>query len=180
MTTDFTVSPDSLSTERVTYRAFVKQDTDGTIDKIIAKAESADGKNWEKAVKDGFTQFNENTFTRYTVKTEKGFHHLVPDEKQRLYIIQAGLNYVQNAGANQYSVEVKDGTNTKEVAPEPAHNGEEIDLRDHINTPTERRALTPEEKLQRLVASLNLPADQMAALLAHAAKSLPAQEEVEA
>lgn len=173
------VSTGSLSTEKVTYKAFVKLAEDGTVDKIAAKAETADGKNWEKMEKEGWLLFNENSFTRYTVKDESGFHHLVKDPKQRMYIIQAGLNYVQNAGCNQYSVEIQDGTNTKEVTAVPAHNGEEIDLIEHINTPTERRSLTAEEKLARLVASLNLPADQVAALLAHASKNLAVQTEDE-
>lgn len=169
----------ALSTEKVTYRGFAKFNDKGEITETRAAAEAQaktpDGVpvNWQKLLDNGWTQLNENEFIRYTVKTESGFHMLVPSEEQRLYIIQSGLNYIQNAKANSAMVALKEGTT------EPESNMETIDLREGINEPPSRRSLSDQQKLEKLLAGLNLSKEQKAALLLSLAQTVSAEPEVE-
>lgn len=181
----------ALTTEKVTYRKYVKLDTDekgNTIvkeKKLQAEAQAkvpADSKdypdsigisvNWAKLEKEGYTLFSENEFTRYTVKSEDGFASLVPDEAQRVYIIQSGLNYLQNAKANG----LMDETEENNPVPTPSYQQATIDLRDAINEPPTRKSLTDMEKLERTIASLNLSPEQTADLLMTLAKAQSEKE----
>lgn len=183
----------SVSTEKVTYRAYVQLDTDKdgkTVIKKIksqAEADKKDSKtglsiNWQKLEdekdKEGnslWTLFNENEFTRYQVKDEAGFEQVVPDVNQRVYIIQCGLNYIMNAKANAAMTALKDGT----PEPEPLFNQNTIDLRVgvgedgaySINEAPSRKSLTDLDKLiKNLVAmGLTTPEQQEPILLALAA-----------
>ena len=159
------VDSGDLTTDKTTYRAYAKYDEKGEITDIVAKAEVKDQVNWKKLEAEGWNQFNENVMIRYTVKSLVAAQHLIPDEGQLVYIIQTGINYIQNSKANALAVEVKEGTEK-----EPAYNQEEIDLREWINLPPSKRALTPLEKLERLLASLGLDPAAKAALLGQAAK----------
>jgi len=172
--TGVTSSSGDLSTEKVTYRAYVKFKEDGTIADIQAKAQVKDETNWKKLEAEGWVQFNQNDFIRYNVKTMAAAELLVPDEAQRVYIFQAGLNYLQNAKANKKSVEVKEGTDTVNVQAEPVYNDDEIDLQESINEPPERRSLSPLEKLQKLLSGMNLSQDAKNELLVEAAKQMAA------
>ena len=159
------VDSGDLTTDKTTYRAYVKYNEKGEIIDIVAKAEVKDQINWKKLEADGWAQFNENVMIRYTVKSLAAAQHLITDEGQLVYIIQTGLNYIQNSKANAKAIEIKEGTEN-----EPAYNMEEIDLREDINLPPAKRALTPLEKLERLLASLGLDPAAKAALLGQAAK----------
>lgn len=180
-------STGALSTEKNTYRKYVKFGTDEKGNRIVAEkkvqaeAQAKDSKtglskNWQSLENDGFEVFSENEFVRYTVKSEDGFAHLVPDEAQRVYIIQSGLNYLQNAKANGYMDEVQENT----PEPTPAYNQETVDLRDAINEPPTRKSLTDMEKLEKTLALLNLTPDQKAELLLSLAKSQVAADEAAA
>jgi hypothetical protein len=171
--TPTTTGTGDLTTEKVTYRTYVKFAEDGTIDKIVSKAQVKDDANWAKLEKDGWTKFNQNDFIRYTVKSLDAAKLLIPDEKQLVYIFQAGLNYLQNSKANAVNVEIKDGTDTKDVPAEPMYNDEEIDLREAINTPPERKSLSPMEKLEKLLASF--PPEVRAALMSEAQNRMDRQ-----
>lgn len=170
----------ALSTEKITYRGFAKFNEKGEITETRAAAEaqakdaeSGVAVNWKKLLDNGWTQLNENDFIRYTVKTVQGFHMLVPSEEQRLYIIQSGLNYIQNAKANAAMVALKEGTT------EPESNAETIDLREGINEPPSRRSLSDQQKLEKLLAGLNLSKEQKAALLLSLAQTVSAEPEAE-
>jgi len=171
----------SISTEKVTYRAYIKTsaDKDGkpVIDKLQAKAasgkldkESGLPENWARAEKEGMTVFNENEFVRYAVKTKDAAALLIPDETQYMYIFQAGLNYLQNAKANAVSVAQKEGT----PEPEAEFNGLTIDLRigtdnegtNSINEAPTRRAQTDEEKLIKMLKASNKTDEQIQQILA--------------
>lgn len=168
-------STGSLSTEKQTYRAYVKFDEKGEISDIKAKAEAAKQANWKKLEENGYVQLSENDFIRYNVKTEEGFHLIVPDPEQRVYIIQCGLNYIQNAKANAAMVALKEGTQ------EPEYNQQTIDLREGINETPSRRSLSDLEKLEKLMAGLNLTAEQKKEMLLALASSVASEtEEVEA
>jgi hypothetical protein len=142
----------------------------GEIDTLNAKAESANQQSWKKLEASGATQWNENEFIRYVVHSEDGFNMLVPDPTQRVYIIQAGLSYIQNSKANGLMVERKEGDEQS-----PAYNGETIDLREYINEPPTKRALTDQQKLERLVKSMGLNGDEMNVLFGELAKKFAAQ-----
>jgi len=159
------VAAGDLSSDKSTYRGYYKSNDKGEITELVAKAEVKDQVNWKKLESEGWQQFNENVVIRYTVKSLAAAQHLIPDEGQLVYVLQTGLNYIQNSKANALAVELKEGSET-----EPAYNGEEIDLREAINIPPSKRALTPLEKLERLLAGLGLDASAKAALLAQAAK----------
>jgi hypothetical protein len=172
-TTDQAVSTGTLSTEKVTYRGFAKFDDKGKISEVNAKAESGqknekgEPKNWAIMTEKGYTQLNENEFVRYTVKSEEGFALLVPDEQQRLYIVQAGLNYIQNSKANGFMVELEEDGVT------PSSNGKTIDLKEAINEPPSKRSLSPQEKLLKTINSMGLTKEQAIALFQQLAAGLP-------
>lgn len=182
-TSTATIDTGALSTEKVSYRSGIKTSTDANgktvVEKIQAKAASAKlGKrngpeNWEKMEDEGFTTFSENEFIRYTVKSLDGFVHLVPDAAQQLYILNAGLGYIQNAKSNSMMVEMVDNA----PEPTPVHANETIDLREAINEEPTRKMLSNEEKLQKLIAGLGLTPEQTAALLMSAAQTLGGEEE---
>jgi hypothetical protein len=198
-----TVSPavdtGALSTEKVTYRAYVQLGTDKdgktVIEKIKSQAEAdkKDAKtgvsvNWQKLEeakdKEGnplWTLFNENEFVRYKLAEVSAFDALVPDKTQQLYIIQCGLNYLMNAKANGAMTALDEG----KPEPTPLFNQNTIDLRTgvgdageySINEAPSRKSLTDLDKLiKNLVAmGLTTPEQQEPILLAlAAAKSLEA------
>lgn len=179
-TTDQAVSSGSLSTEKVTYRGYAKYNEKGEVDVFNAKAESAQKdektgvpKNWQTLADKGYTQHNENEFVRYSVKSEAGFHLLVPSEEQRVYVIQAGLNYIQNSKANGYMAELEEDKTT------PSHNNETIDLKDAINEPPSKRSLTPQEKLLRTLTAMGLSKAEAIAMFAQVSGELPDAAETE-
>jgi len=159
---------DSLTTEKVTYRGYAKVNEKGELEGYQAKAEVANQVNWKKMEAAGNTLINTNEFTRYILKTMKGFELLVPSEEQRLYISQAGLNYIQNSKANGYMNDFAEDKIT------PVNNDQTIDLREGINDPPQKRALTDQEKLERLVKSMGLSAEDMQKMFADLAKNFAA------
>lgn len=163
----------NFATEKVTYRSYVKLNDKGEIDSINAKAEAANQASWKKLEASGATLWNTNEFIRYIVHSDDGFKMIVPDEAQRLYIIQAGLNYVQNSKANAYMVEPTGAEGAD--ASSPKYNNETIDLKDAINDPPSKRALTDQQKLERLVKSMGLSGDEMQTMFAELAKRFAAQ-----
>lgn len=177
MSTNSTPVTGNLSTEKVTVRTYVKYGADGLIAEKRTQAQTKDGKNWEQNEKDGFILFNENEVIRYTVKDLEAAQMLIPDEKQLVYILQSGLNYLQNAKANAACSEIAENTNVKvgdnTVPAEPAYNGEEIDLREAINTPPQRTSQSPLEKLEKLLAGFD--PETRAMLLKQAAHSMAVQ-----
>jgi len=157
----------SLIQEKVTYRTYVKLNDKGEIEeknsKQEASAKNKDGlaKNWEKLEEKGYTVWNENEFLKYTVNSVAGFNELVPDEEQRVYIIQAGLNYVQNAKANVKMTETVEGDDNT-----PAYNGRTIDLKDEINKEPSKRSLTDLQKVERTLKGMNLSAEEFRNMMA--------------
>jgi hypothetical protein len=177
MSTTGAVPTGNLSTEKVTVRTYVKLKEDGTIADRRTQAQTKDGKNWKELETAGWTQFNENDVVRYTVKDLDAAKTLVPDEAQLIYIFQSGLNYLQNSKTNALCGEVKEGTDTKDVPAEPSYNGEEIDLREAINTPPQRTSLSPMEKLEKLLAGF--APEVRAALIAQAQATMASQAQPE-
>jgi hypothetical protein len=193
--TDAIETTGALTTEKFTSRKYVKLGTDDKGNTIVtdtkiqteAQAKVTDPKsdkigmavNWAKLEEAGYTLFSENEFVRYTVKSVEGFQHLIPAEDQQVYIIQAGLNYIQNAKSNKLMDETIEGA----PEPTPASNQETIDLRESINEPPTRKLLTDMEKLQKLLSGLNLTAEQKKDLLVSLAATqveVAEQEGVEA
>jgi hypothetical protein len=158
----------ALSTEKVTYRGYAKFNEAGEVTSLNAKAESAGQVSWKKLEEAKATKLNENEFIRYTINSIEDFKALVPDEQQLIYIAQAGLNYVQNAKANGYMLEMLEDA----AAPNtPKYDGQTIDLREAINDPPSKRSLTDNQKLIKLLKSTGLDAAGIAALLGEAAKA---------
>jgi len=168
----------ALSTEKTTYRGYAKLNEKGEIESLNAKAESNGQVSWNKLEAAGAVLINENEFVRYTISSIEDFKALVPDEAQLIYIAQAGLNYVQNAKANAYMVDLEEDNIT------PKYNGQLIDLKEAINDPPSKRSLTDQQKLEKLLKSTGLDAAGIAALLGEAAKrfaeapELPAATEI--
>jgi len=164
----------SLSQEKVIYRGYVTLKEDGGIKDFNAKQESVKNLSWTKLEKDGYQQWNQNEFIKYTVNSDEGFNLLVPDETQRLYIIQAGLNYLQNSKANAFMAARQETAGNENS---PTYNDQVIDLREAINEPPSKRALTDQQKLERLVKQMGLSGDQMALMFAELQKrfAAPAQ-----
>jgi len=161
----------SLTQEKVTYRGYAKLDEKGVITDFNSKQESVKNASWEKLEKSGYTLLNQNEFIKYTVNSDDGFKLLVPDEAQRLYIVQAGLNYVQNSKANTFMSERQEGAGNEN---NPAYNEQVIDLRDAINEPPSKRALTDQQKLERLVKQMGLSPEQMGVMFAELQKRFAA------
>src|SRR5215472_8672620 len=106
----------ALSQEKVTYRGYAKFDDKGVITDFQAKGESAKNAAWDKLEKSGYTLLNSN----------EGFQLLIPELEQRLYIVQAGLNYLQNSKANGFMQERQEGAGNENS---PKYNDQVIDLR---------------------------------------------------
>lgn len=155
----------NVTFENITYRGYVKLNDKGEIDTLVAKAEVANQTNWRKLEAAGYQLWNENEFKKYIVQSDDGFKLLVPDEAQRLYIIQAGLNYIQNSKANAYMVERKEGDDNS-----PKYNSEPIDLKEAINDPPSKRALSDSQKMERLMKSMGMSDAEMHAMLGELAK----------
>jgi len=181
------VESGAITTEKQTYRSYVQlgADKDGKtiVEKIKSQAEAAAknkngvATNWakleEEKDKDGnpvWQLFNENEFIRYTVKSLDAFTTLVPEEAQQIYIIQSGLNYLQNAKANGAMTAMKDGA----PEPTPLFNQETIDLRVgvgengeySINEAPSRKSLTDVEKLEKMLAAMGYAPEQVQVALA--------------
>jgi hypothetical protein len=177
----------ALTQEKLTYRKFVKLGTDAqgatTIEKKAVKSESDkkepalldDGTpnphagvavSWAGPTKEGFTLFNENDFIRYQVKSWAGAETLVPDEAQRVYIFQYGLNAIQTARAIGFMDELKEG----ESEPTPVHDGEVIDLKDSINEQPQRRSTSEIDKFVKqadaYLAAMGIPESARAETIA--------------
>ncbi len=172
-----------LTQEKLAYRKFVKLGTDAdgktTIEKKAVKSESDkkepekldDGTpnphagvavSWAAPAKEGLTLFNENEFIRYQVKSWTGVETLIPDEAQRIYIFQYGLNAIQTARAIGFMDEVK----AEAGEPTPVHDGETIDLITAINEPPTRKTTSDIDKLVKQLNAMGVPADKQADFLA--------------
>jgi pyruvate/oxaloacetate carboxyltransferase len=176
------VESGSLGTQKVTSRAYIKISDKGEIEDIQAKAETEAKNdkglsvNWARMEEKGWTQFNENEFIRYIVKDQAGFEALVADPAQRIRIIQAGVDYIQNSRANAMSKEIKEGTGGKdEPTAEPAYNGETIDLKEAINTQIEKRSVDQWEKLRRQLAAMGLDEAAQKVFISQVAQQRAAQ-----
>lgn len=184
-------STGAISTEKTTYRRYVKFGTvvDGDSTKTtikeqrVAQESSAKDKEtglpraWADAEKEGLVVFNENTATTYNVKSQEGFETLIPDPEQRLYIINAGLNNIQTAKVQAFMKANKEGA----AEPTPEFNQVDLDLRVGLGDDQEysiqiapqRRSLSDQEKLEKTLKGLNLSPDQLQQLLLSVAASLP-------
>jgi hypothetical protein len=176
--TDAVETTGALTTEKFTSRKYVKLGTDDKGNTVItdtkiqaeAQAKVTDPKspyvgmavNWAKLEEAGYTLFSENEFIRYTVKSVEGFQHLIPAEDQQVYIMQAGLNYIQNAKSNKLMDELLEGA----PEPTPASNQETIDLREAINEVPKRQSLTGLEKLLKMLPNISLTDDERKNLIA--------------
>ena len=189
-TTSVDMSTGALSTDKTLYRGYAKLGTvtDGDTTKTVlserrimqetaAKDKNSGlSQNWQKAEDDGLIVFNENEIISYSVNSQEGFELLIPDEAQRLYIINAGLSQIQTAKAQAFMKAVAEGA----AEPTPEFNSVTLDLRVGIgdegeysiqNAP-QRRTLTDQQKLEKTLKGLNLPVDQLEALLLSVASSL--------
>jgi hypothetical protein len=181
----------AVSTEKVTYRAYVQTETDKdgktVVTKIKAQAEAdkKDAKtgvsvNWQKLETEGWSLLNENEFVRYQIKSLDGFKTLVPEEAQQTYIIQCGLNYIMNAKANAAMTTLVDG------APEPTakFQSETIDLRVgvgedgefSINEAPSRKSLSDVDKLVKQLRAMGIADDQIEGVLTAMAAAKAASE----
>ena len=189
-TSSVDMSTGALSTEKTTYRRYVKLgtvtegDTSKTViteQRILAETSAKDKKtglaqNWQKAEDDGLILFSENAVITYTAKTLEGFDALIPDADQRLYIFNAGLSTVQTAKANAFMK-----SNVENAAePTPEFNQSDLDMRVGIGEDGEysiqvapqRRSLSDQEKLEKTLKGLNLSTADLEALLLQVASSL--------
>ena len=158
----------SISTTLVEYRTYGVVDAKGNFVGVDAKnpsvlSQTATGKNWEAAQKAGATALNTNQFKFYSLSDESALSTLVADPKQRLYIIQKGLDAIQTAAANRLQTELQEKKD-KDEADQYMYNDETIDLREAINRPPEKKNLTPMEKFERALGVI--PQDQLAAFMA--------------
>jgi len=145
------------------YKALGTKNSDGTAGKLLETprilAETQDKKAWAKAEEDGNTRLSENTYVFYTLETLDGFSELIPDEEQRLFIVNKGIQALQTQKANQLQAEL-DETETLF-----AHDGETIDLRDYLNeSPKRKVGGSPLKKLAGMLGQLS--AEDLAKLIA--------------
>ncbi len=173
----------ALTQEKLTYRKFVKFGTDAdgktTIEKKAVKSESdkkepeklEDGTpnphagvavSWTGPAREGLTLFNENEFIRYQIKSWAGAETLIPEEAQRVYIFQYGLNAIQTARAIGFMDEIKEEAGE----PTPVHDGETIDLVTAINEPPARKVTSDIDKLIKRLNAMGISADKQADFLA--------------
>ncbi len=184
------ISAGSISTDKSVYRRYVQfgtiteGDSTKTIIKeqrIMQEAAAKDKKtglaqNWQKAEDDGLELFNENEVISYAVNSEDAFTLLVPDAEQRLYIINAGLGNLQTSKAQSFMKAMQENT----TEPTPLFDGVTLDVRVGISDDGEysiqnapqRRTLTDQQKLEKLLKNMKLSPDQLQAMLLSAASSI--------
>jgi hypothetical protein len=195
----------SITSEKVTYRRYVKYGTDSDTGKTViketrilaetdkkapAKLKNGDPNplsglsvNWATAEEEGFSLFSENEVVSYDVKSFDGAAFLVPDEAVRLYIFQVGLSSVQTARANGIMKAIKEGT----PEPEPEFNAASIDLRvgtddegsNSINRAPARRSMSDLDKLIKQLTAMGIPPERQAAVLAALVASQTPEENQE-
>jgi hypothetical protein len=184
----------SIGTAKQTIRRYVKYDTypesagpelagktfisEQTILQETAKKDKDTGlsDNWAKAEKEGFTLFSENEVITYQVKSQEGFELLVPDETQRLYLIQVGLDSIQGARSQVFMKANKEGA----VEPTPEYNDYTLDLRAGVgedqeysfNRAPSRKSLTDEEKLMKMLAATGMSKEAAATFLLSMAENM--------
>lgn len=151
------------------YKALGTKNSDGSAGKMLDTprilAETQDKKAWAKAEEDGNTRLSENVYVFYALETLDGFEELIPDEEQRLFIVNKGIQSLQTQKANQLQAEL-DESETLFV-----HDGETIDLREYLNESPKRKVggsplkklagmlgQLSQEDLAKLLAGLNLQA----------------------
>jgi len=104
----------------------------------------------------------EQTFGFNKAATPEGFAIAVPDPEERVIIFNAGLVQRARAKATQLLKALDDAGNPEFEPVEGTY-----DLSEIINTPLQRRNLTPTEKLERaIMATGGLSKEQAAALIA--------------
>lgn len=162
-----TSSNEHITTSLTTYRTYGVYNEKGAA--VGAKganpavlSETQTHKNWDAAEAQGATVLNQNQYKFYTLADESALAVLVPDATQRLYIIQKGLDAIQTAAANKLQTELQDKKD-KEDPDVFMYNEEVIDLRDSINTPPQKKNLTPLEKFNRALGVVN--SDELAGLI---------------
>ena len=166
-----------ITTNSVTYRTYGVFDEKGQVKGVKTAnpsvlSQTATGKNWDEAEKNGATRLNENAFKFYTLNDIAGFETLIPSPEQRLYIVQKGIDAVQTAAANAAQTEMKDKA-SKDDPDEFFYDGETIDLREALNTPPKRKNLSDEDKFMKAVGVLN--PDKVLAMLEAYKRQLEAQ-----
>lgn len=179
----------AITTQKITYRRYVKTAvdkdgktviTDSAIQAASQKSDKDTGipENWARLERDGYSLFSENDAVFYTVKTEEGEQHLIPDSTQRLYFFQTGLDNRQGAIVQSKMKEL----DTSSTEPAPMYNQETFDLKEDINEPVSKQRLDPVEKIKRQITALGLsPEEIQQVLLAVAASTAAAaaSEEVQ-
>jgi hypothetical protein len=143
-----------ITTEKKTYRTYGTIDANGLPVEPKVKRETADGKTWAALEASGKSVLAENVAITYILEDESAFPDLVPDPEQRRYIIQKGIEYIQNT-----SVKVLGDFN--DTTGEFNYNGQEVDLRPFLNEPPSRTRKTELQKVTALLPNLN-PADAAA------------------
>lgn len=178
--TNNNLSTDKATGEKATHRAYWKivhkKNKEGVeIEELViqAKAESANQANWKKLEAAGYQLLNENSFTRYTVKSETALEDLIPEASQRIYLVQSGINYVMNSKQNGFATEIQPNTGVLGadghiIPPVPVHNNEEIDLRASINEPPGRRVLSPQERMIKEFQKYGMSPEALQKMLADA------------
>jgi hypothetical protein len=181
----------AISTEKVTYRRYVKLEADAegktTIKetRILAEtdkkvpAKDAHGNpsvnaglsvNWAKAEEDGLTLFSENEAVTYDVKTKDGIEILNPDPAIQLYIYQTGLATIQTARVQAFMKALVENA----AEPTPEFNQVTLDLRVGVgddgeysfNKAPSKRGLSNEEKLVKQLTAMGVPPERQQAVLA--------------
>lgn len=156
-------STGAITTEKRTSRKYVKMNKEtGEVTSVKIDGEVANQTTWKAREEAGYVQVSENDFIYYKLTDDAAFSTLVPDAAQRLYVINAGLQYIQNGKISR----LMKATNTEKAPLDPKYNGQTIDLASYINEEPQRRTLTDIEKIKRLLDSLGIPEAQQAAALA--------------
>lgn len=153
-TKDTANSSANITAERIVYRTYGTLDNEGKITgvggakAVAVQRETSDHKNWDSLEAKGGQVLAENTYTFYAVNNEQGFLDLVPDSEQRVYIIQKGLDAIQNAAVASKQKE------TDETEKTFTYNGQVLDLKEDINTPPQRRSLSDDQKLAKMLSTV--------------------------
>jgi hypothetical protein len=134
-------------------------------------SETATKKNWDEAEKRGAILLTENEYKFYSLSDLSAFESLIPSAEQRLYVIQRGMDVIQNAAVAAFQTKLEE-KNSKDDPDVYVYNGDTVDLREALNTPPQRKNLSDEEKFMKAVGSI--PQEKLLAMLAAYKQSMDA------
>jgi hypothetical protein len=156
----------AIKSEVLAYKAFIAVNPDtGAVnpdDIKVVKESAADKKGDALSKNDKYTLGLEANIKSYSVGSDEGFVALIPDAEERLNIINKGIASKFSSKINAMLKDFDESKNAFVFEP----TAEPFDSIELLREGTQRRNLSPMERLEKTLRSGPYTEDQIAAVLA--------------